>query len=368
MALELVLERLLRVVAEEAAGARNLAFDWADLIGSPDLLRLQLSAAVRGAAVCDPNRALGEIWNLIGRPGCLARLRRELAIAHALTSESVAPWAERLHRNASLLVATAGMAACREQARAGSSRAWSGLCEWWKIAAERFEFALGPMPSNPPPDWPESIQGSCAVFQEAGWDTGLLGCWSRWWAGERLSSCPTYEIPLAGVCAGAGFLADLVLAIVAPNGAFTIEHPEGALQPYGESLMATVAKAAQDSPRGVAWRIRPRMELPKGMLPLDGDSLGAAAAVGFRLLRRNLPYDHRGILLCAVLPDGRLGRVGGEVAKLEAARAGGFGKAGVAADSELTADDAWRMLPLQVRRLRTVAEAEQFARSPLPYL
>jgi hypothetical protein len=355
-------------VAEETSGARSLTFDWADLIGAPDLLRRQLWAGVRGAAECDPNRAFGEIWNLIARPACLARLRRELAIAHALTSESVSPWAERLHRNVSLLVATAAMAACREQARGGSTQAWSRLCEWWKTAAERFGFAAGPVPPNPPRDWPRSMQGTCAALEEAGWDTGLPGCWSRWWAGETLSSRPAYEIPLAGVCAGTGFLADLVLEIVAPNRTFTVEHPEGALQPYGESLMATVARAARESRRGVAWRIRPRVELSKGMLPLDGDSLGAAAAVGFRLLNRNLPYDRKGILLCAVLPDGRLGRVGGELAKLDAAKAGGFGKAGVAADSELTADDAWRMLPLQVRRLRTVGEAERFARSPLPYL
>jgi hypothetical protein len=368
MALELVLERFLRIAGEQPSGAKQLDFDWADLIGPKDLLKRQLIATVRGAAECDPTEALRQIWSLTGRPTCLAKLRRDLAIAYALGPGLEAPWAERLHRNVCLLIAAAGVAACQVQAQAGSVQAWFLQIEWWKAAAERFGFTVGAVQPKSPPDWPKSLKGACAAFQNAGWDSSLLGCWSRWWAGESLSVQKDYEIPLAGCCAGTGFLADLVLVSVDPNQHFTIEHPEGALQTYGESLTATITDAARGSRKGVAWRIRLRAELPKGTLPLDGNSLGAAAAVGFRLLNGNLPYDHRGILICTVLRDGRLGKVGGESAKLEAAKAGGFGRAGVAADSELTGDDIRRMLPLQVKHLRTVAEAEQFARNPPPYL
>src|ERR1035441_5051618 len=118
MPLDLVLERLRRIAGETAPRAGRLDFDWEELIGPKGLLRRELLTAVRGVAECDPTEALRDLWRLLGRPSCLQKLRLYLIVTHELRPGQEAPWAERLYRNASLLTATAGAAACAVKAKA----------------------------------------------------------------------------------------------------------------------------------------------------------------------------------------------------------------------------------------------------------
>jgi hypothetical protein len=377
MALAEVRERLVRI-SQGQSSAGGQSFDWRDLIGESNLLRGALHDAVCSAATHDPGAELREIWDLMVRPASLARLKVDLAIQYAVTSRETPPWADRLHRHASLLIASAAIECCRARANAGGSEAnaggseanaggndaWQEQLAWWIAAGGRFGFAIGAQPDTPP-DWPRSLAGTCAALQAAGWDANLLGYWSRYW-GEKPRVLATCRAPVVGVCNGRGFLAHLILEWIERR-PFTIEHPEGALAPYGESLLATVAAVSRGSAKGVAWHIRVLEKLPKGVLPLDGSSLGGAAAVGFRLLNRGRPYKADTILICAVGANGRLERVGGEVAKLQAARDSGIRRAGIAMDSDLSADDQARLTGLTIERLRTVREAERFV-DRIPYL
>lgn len=123
-------------------------------------------------------------------------------------------------------------------------------------------------------------------------------------------------------------------------------HPEAALEAFGPSLRRAVEQAAAAAPRALCWRLALHDPLPEEAPPLDGDSAGAAAAVGVRLLAAR------------VNPDGTLGNVGHEREKLLAAREAGFLRVGVATSSDLTESGIEQLRPLFVRRLRTLREAE----------
>jgi hypothetical protein len=190
----------------------------------------------------------------------------------------------------------------------------------------------------------------------------LPAFWTAWWLAERAQPAQAATIPLAGYFAGKGFLADLELTCVEARVGFVIEHPDGALRPLGATLVDAVVAASGRPRKGIAWRIAPRAEFPAGALPLDGDSLGAAASAGFALFDADLAYDAQCLLLAAVGADGALRPVGGEIEKLNLARSCGFRKAGVAFDSSLSGEDLTRAGPPVTRRLRTVREARNFAR------
>jgi len=103
--------------------------------------------------------------------------------------------------------------------------------------------------------------------------------------------------------------------------------------------------------------------------PLDGDSAGAAATVGMRLLTRGRSYNPSRLITAQVAEDGTLAKVGHEREKLLAAREAGFQQAGIAAASDLSESQIEQLKPLVVRRLRTLPEAERFASpatTPLP--
>jgi hypothetical protein len=337
-------------------------FDWADLTGDAALLPQELRAAVQDATARNPEAAICECWDLIVRPECLDRLGRFQAIERALKPGSGTVHSERLHRNAALLIASAGAAAALRSAT-DPSQAWEGITEWWRKGAERFAFKVGNSIAAPVGWRAGAVQEAMAAFRSAGWDSGLLGFWTRWWLEDLAGSTARYAVPLAGYCAGTGFLAELLLTATEPDGGYAIEHPDAALRPLGESLLTAVAAAAGVPRKGIAWKIDARDGLPSQSMPLDGDSLGAAAAAGFSLFDGDFTYDSRCLLIAAVGADGRLERVGGQIEKLKLAKAGGFMKAGVAFDTDLSDDQLRQAGPPITRRLRTVEEARRFARA-----
>jgi hypothetical protein len=362
MPLERVLPRLRRLAGTAAPQPGLMDFDWADLTGDAALLPRELRAAVRGAGSRDPEAEIRECWDLIGRPDCLDKLRRFHAIERALKPGSEAVWSDRLYRNAALTIATAGAAAALRAAR-NPRQAWEGLTEWWREGAGRFRYRVGADAAAPGGWRADAPREAVAAFRSAGWDVNLLGFWTCWWMEDPAGSAARYAVPLAGYWAGTGFLAELVLTAVEPDGGYLIEHPDGALRPLGESLLKAVAAAAGAPRKGIAWKIEARADLPGQSLPLDGDSLGAAAAAGFSLFDGDFTYDPRCLLIAAVGPGGRLQGVGGEVEKLKLAKAGGFLKAGVAFDTDLSDDQLRQAGPPLTRRLRTVEEARRFARA-----
>lgn len=178
------------------------------------------------------------------------------------------------------------------------------------------------------------------------------------------------RVPIAGHCAGKGFLAELQLTPIQADSPIALEHPELALEPLGAQLLETVAAQASAKDVSFLWHIVIQDELEGQLAPLDGDSLGAALAVGVELMSRRLSYHPGCLLIGRVLEDQNLGRTGFEWAKLLRARDGGFARIGVAPDSELSNSQIEQIKPLMVRRLRTVREAFDFAaaRKPIPYL
>jgi hypothetical protein len=355
------LERLRRLSAGSSATPVAPDLDWADLIGPPDLLRREIREALHCADSGETTTAMAECWRRLSSPACQESFRRGHAIARARRPEQPVPIAERQYRHAVWMVASGGAAAALRRERV-APLAWSQLARWWRGGIERFGGVTGEVPPVPPRWNGTAVREAAAQFSGAGWDIHLLAFWTAWWLGERGAPASVSSVPLAGYFAGTGFLADLALTEVDPRGGFAIEHPDGALRPLGGTLVETILAAAGKPRKGIAWRIVPRAEFPAGALPLDGDSLGAAAWAGLALFDADLAYDTQCLLLAATSPDGALRPVGGEVEKLNLAKAQGFRKAGVAFDSNLSADDLTRAGPPITRRLRTVSEATRFAR------
>jgi hypothetical protein len=309
---------LLARLASPLHAGEGFGFDpgWADLTGGPALL-----AALREAVGAGDVRRLEEVRRLLAAPECAERARIYYTVRFALgRPEGVgeaAQIAASVHRNACLLVEAASAA------------------------------AAGREPNDP-----------------------QLGYWTRWWLGATASTPPPRRTPVAGFYRDSGFLADFYfeLAPGPPGTAFL--HPEAALAAFGPSLRRAVEQAAAAAPRALCWRLALRDPLPEEAPPLDGDSAGAAAAVGVRLLARGRAHDPACLLAARVNHDGTLGKVGHEREKLLAAREAGFLRAGVAATSDLTESGIEQLRPLFVRRLRTLREAEDFAAAsrPIPLL
>lgn len=361
MALDRVLPILRPLAGTPSAQSGLMDLGWADLIGQNAWLPQELRAAVRDAPAHDPEPEIRECWNLIKMPDCLERLRRFHAINRAVKLEAEKIWSERLYRNAALLIASAGAAAALRVQRT-PRQAWQRMTAWWSSAARRFAYRVGDKVGMPPGWSVDAHRQAAAAFRRAGWDLSLLASWMCWWLDDLAPSEAKYVVPLAGYHAGTGFLAELALTTCEADGGYLIEHPDAALRPLGETLLAAIRAAAGAPRKGIAWKIDAAGDLAGGGLTLDGDSLGAAAAAGFGLFDGDFSYDPRCLLIAAVGAGGRLHRVGGQLEKLALAKARGFHKAGVACDTDLSDDQLRQVGPPDTRRLRTVEEARRFAR------
>lgn len=186
-------------------------------------------------------------------------------------------------------------------------------------------------------------------------------------------------IPIAGCGVGGGFLGDLYLQVIHESESGLIEDPKMALRPFGRELLETIQGASRRTRKTVCWSLQLRQEKinaeaaiaeagggrrgPSGWMSLGGESLGAAAAVGFSLLEKGLPYDAGCLITARVGEEDRLEKVGEEERKLEAAASGGIERVGIAADANPGRLGVFSHggRSLEVRALRTVAEAEEYA-------
>ncbi len=162
-----------------------------------------------------------------------------------------------------------------------------------------------------------------------------------------------------GYGAGRGFVGTLELRELSGAGGELVEEPDTALQPYEQDLVATVAgEWKRRGEHSVCWGLKLATAMPVG-----GDSLGAAAAVGFSLLSQGRSYDSSCVLTAAVDRDEGLHPVGHEREKLEAALKGGKRRAGVSEETELRPMEIidFASRGIEVRKLRTVGEAEEYA-------
>ena len=191
-----------------------------------------------------------------------------------------------------------------------------------------------------------------------------------WWLRSPDRTPPSMRVPVAGHCAGAGFLAELQLYSIAATPPVAVDHPELAMEPLGSQLMETVGEQARSKGISFMWHIVVRDELGGQLAPFDGDSLGAALAAGVELMSRRLTYNPGCLLIGRVLDDQQLGRTGYEREKLWRARSARFARIGIALDSGISDAEIEAMKPTAVRRLRTIRDAVDFAalRKPIPYL
>ncbi|MGA2136962.1 MAG: hypothetical protein ABSH50_32120 [Bryobacteraceae bacterium] len=213
------------------------------------------------------------------------------------------------------------------------------------------------------------IQSNAVGLLRAARDADTGAIWSDWLRRPGRTS-PSMKVPIAGHCAGAGFLAELQLYSIASTPPVAVEHPELALEPLGAQLMEAVGEQARTKGISFMWHIVVRDELGAQLAPLDGDSLGAALAAGVELMSRRLTYNPGCLLIGRVLEDQRLGRTGYEREKLVRARSAAFTRIGVALDSGISDTEIEAMKPVVVRRLGTIRDAVEFAalRKPVPYL
>jgi len=144
-----------------------------------------------------------------------------------------------------------------------------------------------------------------------------------------------------------------------------MEDPEIALQPFGRTLLEEMSRVAHRIQNAVSWRITVRSGKLQGPQPpwlaLDGNSLGAAAAIGFMLLDRGKPYDASCLVTAAVGEGDSLETVEEEERKLEAAvEAPGISRVGVAGTSKIETE-VYKERGLEVRKLNDLKDAIEFA-------
>lgn len=100
--------------------------------------------------------------------------------------------------------------------------------------------------------------------------------WTLQWLADReaLSERRVLSVPVAGVHAGRGFLADLHLELLDEEGPL-VEHPDMALRPLGRELLNALEDAWQTTRQCVCWT-------PHG----TGQGCSCLAATGRRLPKR----------------------------------------------------------------------------------
>jgi hypothetical protein len=355
-------ERLLSELRDQLQRfvADNDPFGWQDLAGRYDLLRRALRQAVEQANEDDPAPLLDECcrWLADDRaPGQIATFCRE---EYPRADVDVA----RLHRHARALLATAQAAVAAWQA-VGRPAACERLLQWGREAADLLGGQAAEGVGELTCRWTDGdpaalIRSAFAALARLGWRVTAALHWTLHWLDAPVPQAALrLRVPVAGCHAGHGFLSDLTLTPLDGAEGQLVVHADSALRPLGKQLLAAVHAAWQRTGQGVRWALTVPEDGVPPWLPLDGDSLGAAATVGFRLLRERRPCDPACVLAARVDENGDLSKVGHEKEKLEAALRAGMKRAGVAARTDLTEleVDSFRGRGLDVQRLRTVEQA-----------
>jgi hypothetical protein len=290
---------------------------WRYLAEKHDLLRRALAQAIRQAADAALDAPLDECRSLLeGAAGVVQVLGYEFYPDLGVDTD-------RLHRNACELIGSAlrARAAVREAGEGAAGRLRETL------SGGALEWALS---------WLERTSAP---------DGGVI-------------------LPVAGYSGKVGgFLARLHLTRLGGGEAVLVEHPAMALRPLGPTLLETMRAVAGALPAPVCWRLSTE-DVRSAEMPLDGDSLGGAAAVAFALLRTGGLADRDCVVVAKVAGD-RLDSVGHEKEKLWEAARRGLKRAVVAEDAALSqADlDDLKAAGLEVVMRGTVAEAVEVCSS-----
>lgn len=291
--------------------AHGAGWRWGAIVGLSERRRLFHRALLEGLTLpeAEITEAWSETWALLAEPA----LARQLA-AHCNLIYGDAAMADRLVANAQALVATFQLAravATGDVARAG---------QWTPVAAARLD------PEGELDDLSAAWSGGgFAELFESLLPADVLPAsrrWVEWWVEQagwhQPPDHPTCTLPVAGYQERlGGLLFDLWLQPVAGPGRL-IEHPEMALMPVNDDLVATLEGARQRLDQGLFWRL-----IPRGLTEVEvlrGCSLSGAAHVGCQALRDGRRLDP-GCLVVASVDGGRLARTEHEQAKLDAAAA-----------------------------------------------
>jgi len=271
---------------------------------------------VDGALEHDPTSALREAWELLRRDAGTV----QGAITREYADRAVDP--DRICHNARAMVATAE-AACAVKRASSHASAWLIFLDSWRRAARDLSrVAVSASPPNVSgwsslgtPDPTGLLQHARGELAGTGWPLAALSHWTLYWLRVPPAS-HKLAMPLAGWCQGGGFLAHLELTLLDSGKGELVEDPEIALRPLGNELLRTLEEQRERRTRkSVSWALTGT--LPDE--PLEGSSLGAAAAVGFALLDSGEPCAGGTLLLARVRDDDGLERVGDEKAKIDAA-------------------------------------------------
>jgi HEAT repeat protein len=361
---------------------------WQQLAGPARSLRNALQRAVDDAPHTDPLPLLAECWDWLVVEGAAERV----GLYCRMTPEHEEVDAQRLHRNACALLATARVAAL---ARRIATHPES--CKLMVLALQDASSLFGGPPAV---DWDlscrlvenqfhldatrESYNGhncrswawdldnspkqlvadACAALAALGWQVAEVHLWTNYWLGNLSGKTVRITTAAWDDSQRIVFRTELELTPLAHCEARLIEHPDQALRPLGASLLKAVTAAWEPTGKAVCWQLTSRDQRLLPERPLDGDSLSGAAAVGFRLLDTGRAYDSSCLVVARVGEGGRdLESVGHENDKLREARAWGFTRAVLAPNHTLTAtelqqlhEDGLRTIPLQ-----TLDEAVEFA-------
>jgi KaiC/GvpD/RAD55 family RecA-like ATPase len=301
---------------------------WArQLSGTPSLLLLLLRDLVSEEGLTDSLETIRQVWPLTG-------LESALTTYYGNRQQEFVD-AGRIANNLRGLIATAVVAAAAQTKNNELLSEWARLSVKWLVpkatsqqvpATQRRSVAAGP------------IENTNRKFDELDRE-GLISLaarfWSLYWLGDDATNAIVNRrsvIPV--VAAGSGSakvtqLAFLRLDVTMP--AEFIEHPESALLPLGNDLLHGLARAwhlAGGAP--ACWR------LPIPMIPHDGDSLSAAAAVALENLFRNQDTISTWLVLGRLgSPDARqLEPVLDQMEKLQAAYGAGIRYAAVVLDTK----------------------------------
>jgi hypothetical protein len=274
----------LRELVEE--GAWGL---WESL-SADELLRKGLQQAVASPGVGDSVERLQECLSLLESDKVPITIKRYFHEVHRGTHVDT----DRLCSNARALAATALTAAAARWALSHDG-AYNQLVE----AARKAVYWLTGQKLPPSAvTWIGVDAGDPAalidhVYQRMAASGGPIAAardWTLYWLRPApAADAPSVCVPIAGYH-GTGFLADLRLEFLTEQEDTLIAHPDIALRPLARDLLATLQTAWQLTQGAIRYRITVRDPVPS-LLPLTGNSLGAAAAVGFSLLRDRRPYD-----------------------------------------------------------------------------
>lgn len=276
----------------------------------------------------------------------------------------------RLHRHAVGLLATAGAAlTARMYCKRNFAEEDFALFRQW-IGRSLQWLASTPIPGYIPVPGKETDPVNLInnTFSRLAWQEGLPVACARVWTLHWLQSIPpSYELKIPVALVNEVSTGSLVfLNLIKQEYRELFEHPDRALYPLGQTFLKTLKSAWESTggtQGGVCWKL-----LSNDWRPLDGDSVGGAAAVGFRLLQEERPYDPGCLIAARVGQDlfsdpAKLDKVAGEESKLNAALNRGIRTAVLAKNSYLTAtqDEEFRDKGLAIQRADTVDRAMEIA-------